>query len=88
MIDREKVIKGINEMLLMASWDDINSKRHKFQQVLNEVLDLLKSQPGVVQCKDCAMAISINNVLFCGNEVIKTAYVPNDWYCGDGRKKL
>ncbi len=44
MADIEKVINGIFEMLQRNTWKDIDDKRHRFQPVLNDALELLKAQ--------------------------------------------
>ena len=44
MLDREKVIKRVFEMLQRDTWKDIDKERHRFQPVLNDVLELLKKQ--------------------------------------------
>ena len=44
MADIEKVKKGIFEMLQRNTWKDIDDKRHRFQPVLNDALELLKEQ--------------------------------------------
>ena len=44
MPDIEKVKAGIFEMLQRNTWKDIDDKRHRFQPVLNDALELLKAQ--------------------------------------------
>jgi len=48
MPDREKVIKGVFEMLQRNTWKDIDPERYRFQPVLNDALSLLKEQEAVV----------------------------------------
>ena len=45
MADIEKTKTGIFEMLQRNTWKDIDDKRHRFQPVLNDALELLKEQP-------------------------------------------
>ena len=81
MIDREKTALGIREMLMRDTWRDIDANRSRYQHILNDALDLLKSQPDVVRCKDCKFRNS--GCL----QLEKDHYPDDDWFCADGKRK-
>lgn len=91
MIDKEKTIKALEERIIEANpWKDQPPLRCDISYpLLVDVLELLKSQPQIVRCKDCK---------YCGSEIrhgikfakceLKHNWMPQeDWFCADGERR-
>ena len=80
-MDREKVIKGVFEMLQRDTWKDIDQERHRFQPVLNDVLKLLKEQEAVEPYSMNAER-TYGICPKCGKIVFRYGNVEENHYCG------
>ena len=53
-----------------------------YYPILDDVIELLKSQPQIVRCKDCKYFSSPNDFFFC-----KLHFGPKpNWFCADGEE--
>lgn len=84
MIDREKVIKGL-ECCKSVEEYCVNCPYNEevcTTTLSADALALLKEQTEIVRCKDCAKQCTDNCLLYWND--INT---PDNWYCADGVKR-
>ena len=94
MMDREKVIKGLETIKQFFGYG-LPSTAEMFDSyygILNDALALLKEQEAVVRCKDCVKCVKEPNgdlycdVLAIGYEPLGSKRVSADWFCADGER--
>lgn len=98
MPDREKVIKGLNNI----SREIINTIGHgeaiPYLRTIDDAIFLLKEQPEIVRCKDCKhfqSGMDINGRPFTrcngrdeNNRIFKSyGNTEPDWFCADVERK-
>ena len=90
-MDREKVIKGLEEteimlkqavdrggeMAVMGAFKCLNN--------VTDALALLKEQEAVVRCKDCKRRGTYDCPVYVGGDGMCSE--PDDWFCADGERK-
>ena len=95
MIDREKVMKGLecladiqNETCTGCGYIGIGIYPICVREVSKDALALLKSQPEVVRCKGCIFGEQINDRYICTNagHCQSKSNAP-DWFCADGERR-
>lgn len=97
MIDREKVIRGL-ECCSAMSGDECRKCPYEHEcrdtdlhygipHLAADAIALLKEQETVVRCKDCKHWRQ--NTEFCGRWSVGNIaqHTPPDWYCADGERR-
>lgn len=82
MPDREKVTAQCEWAIKQPSSTIIESK--KFYE---EILALLKEQPGIVRCKDCKHRDPEDGKCDSGHDIQWQLPRTDDWFCADGKRK-
>ena len=99
----QMVKKGIENCLLTSSeeeyeaqcedcpyfYPDVDCGTCK-QELRKDALELLKSHPQIVRCKDCKHGRIYENCVKCenaGNPGMFATYHRIDWFCADGERK-
>ena len=94
MADIEKVIKGLescaNNGYCAENYCPYENEAELYciDVLLRDALELLKSQPQVIRCKDCKYYIEPTEEE-AGGCLIKAGYFPvsENWFCADGGHK-
>ena len=82
MMDREKVIKALEDALVDKKNQGDYSVRFSFE-VVEIIITLLKEQEAIVRCADCRHAdISPSGLIKC-----RGIFRSREWYCADGERK-
>ena len=99
MIDREKVIRGLERCLKCSMIPTSSAEELKAyidceytvglycgkDKLLFETLELLKKRETVVRCKDCKYSLKKRGKVYCSSILLdKIAFVDADWFCADG----
>ena len=91
MTDREKVIKAVDICRGNGHCGDCQYYQGHAgytimdcrKYLLNDALELLKTQPQIVRCKDCKK----HDTYDCNITYLTTQKTPNDWFCADGERE-
>ena len=86
MIDRGKVIKGLDEVwqYISEKVKDTGSRKARMMDKVADACNLLKEQPEIVRCKDCKHYPDGSGTKWTPcREII----VPPCWFCADGERK-
>lgn len=95
MTDREKVVRAVETCF--DSWIDKHRYKgldlHEVERMKHDALELLKSQPDVVRCKDCKYAENYTDIFSdrgykCLRYDLHREYHNSDWFCADGEKEV
>ena len=82
MADREQVINSLAEGILFVESRGYGGTA----QVMNEALELLKEQPKIVRCGECIRRASYDCPIYQGGDGMHDE--PDDWFCGDGERRV
>ncbi len=93
MPDKEKVFKGLEKAKnVIEEWVPM-FEQYNTPSVIDVAIALLKEQPDIVRCKDCAYALFKEGVvehghIFCTKPFTERwqAVKPNNWFCADGER--
>lgn len=87
MIDREKVVRAVETCF--DSWIDKHRNMgldlHAVERMKRDALELLKSQPEIVRCRECRYNACTDLSGHCMCD-LDDEYHPLDWFCADGEK--
>lgn len=81
MIDREKVIDGLEYMITAYAFSAEEA------QWLGDAMELLKEQESVVRCKDCKIGTKIKQNGKCTMVMCYEEYHDPYWFCADGERR-
>ena len=81
MADREKVIKGLEQIV---NDPFMKARADYWVIVCSEAIVLLKENEAVVKCKDCKK----HDTYDCSITYLTTQKTPNDWFCADGERRV
>ena len=82
MTSKEKVVLWLADIELFY-WEEGKTENDLYQsEMAHKAIELLKSQPDVVMCKDCMYY----DGYVCKHEVNVRSRKP-DWYCADAWKR-
>ena len=93
MADREKVIKGLEELegFLFKEYTNIKAEESKIYydrfKSLSNAIELLKEQSQIVRCKDCKHRDPEDKKCDCGHGIRWQLPREDDWFCADGKRK-
>ena len=94
MADRKNVIKRLRKVsyyfksLLAVGWQgDADIYREHIESV-NMAIAMLKEQPDVIRCNDCAEYHEWDGGKICMRLGSYYGDVPPDWFCAYGRKAM
>ena len=94
MADRKKVMKGL-QCLSSPYAQDMNGRDCEncqydnascFLDITADALALLKEQPEIVRCSECIRRASYDCPVYDGGDGMHDE--PDDWFCGDGERRV
>lgn len=92
MIDREKVIRGLGEILVYCHEQfgendhDVQAQLTRMNQTAKDAIELLKAQEPRVTCSVCKYSRCLSGEWFCfmiGTSRYGKRVTDGDWYCKD-----